>query len=85
MSSLIAVPGLSRAMAVRGLSQLELSQRAGVSRGTVATALRGSPLTPRTYRRLVDALELVAVSATARELGAIEVGEAPAQASDTGS
>jgi transcriptional regulator with XRE-family HTH domain len=76
MSNATSLPFLEKAMAVRGLTQLELSARSGVSRNTLSTAMRGGPITARTFKRVVAALDLVPVSAIAHELGA-GVAEAP--------
>lgn len=79
MSDSIAVPHLARALAIRGLTVSEFSQRSGCSRNTLSTAMRGGPITARTFKRVIAALDLVPVSATAHELGA-GVGEASAKA-----
>jgi len=76
MSAGTVVPLLARALAIRGLSQVEFVQLSGVSRGTLSTAMRGNPITARTFKRLIQALDLIPVSACARELGA-GVAEAP--------
>ncbi|MFI5259842.1 MAG: helix-turn-helix domain-containing protein [Candidatus Limnocylindrales bacterium] len=83
MSTGIAVPYLARALAIRGLTMSEFAQRSGCSRNTLSTAMRGGPITARTFRRVVAALDLVPVSATAHELGA-GVGEAPARVGGPG-
>ncbi len=79
----VTLPFLERAMAVRGLTQQELAERSGVSRDTVSSAVRGGPITSRTFKRLIDALDLVPVRAIAHEVGAA-VAEAPARVGGPG-
>ena len=78
MSDGISIPYLGRALAVRGLTQVEFAERSGVSRATLSTALHGRPITARTFKRVVQALDLVPISASAHELGA-EIAEASAR------
>lgn len=47
---------LHRACAARGMSLLELRQRAGISRPTMSQVLRGRPVRPRTAWKLARAL-----------------------------
>jgi len=76
---------LSRALAVRGVGIAEFSQRAGLDRNTVSAAVRGGPITPRTFKRVVAALDLIPVTAVAHELGVEVAGEASARTADVGS
>jgi hypothetical protein len=77
--STVALPFLARALAVRSMTLLELSARSGVHRNTLARAARGRPISTRSSRRVIDALDQVPVSDRARELG-LRLEEAPTRA-----
>ena len=54
---LLSNRAIKQACAERGWSLSELAHRAGISRPTLATALLGQPVRPRTAWKLAKALE----------------------------
>jgi transcriptional regulator with XRE-family HTH domain len=59
---------LDRQMAVRGLTARRLAALAGVAEATVSRARNGRTVAPTTMRKLVEALDGVAVVPGAAEL-----------------
>jgi len=65
---LLSERAVKEACAERGWSLSELARRAGISRPTLATALKGHPVRPRTAWKLAKALEQGAPTDVARLL-----------------
>ena len=65
---LLSERAVKEACAERGWSLSELARRAGISRPTLATALRGQSVRPRTAWKLARALEQGAPTQLARLL-----------------
>lgn len=68
---LLSDHAVKEACAERGWSLSELARRAGISRPTLATALQGHPVRPRTAWKLSKALEQGAPTQLSRLLKAV--------------